>query len=272
VTSTPLKTDLDVRPVTGYTGAEIHGVDLSRGIDDELAAAIKEVLNTYGVIFFRGQELTPDEYVDFGSTFGTVTTSRAPLPTVEENPLINALIRQPDAQPSVVGGTWHADQTYREEPTFGTILYAKQVPPFGADTAYINMQAAYDALSDGLKETLAGMRGVHVHAHNMRGRTAEEIAARPSVASHPVVLEHPENGRKTLYVSPGYTQRFEGWTEEESQPLLNFLCTHALRPEFGCRFRWETGSIAFWDNRQVWHYAVNDTSGHLRVMHRLVVG
>lgn len=269
--ATQTRNDVSVTPVTGLTGAEIAGVDLSRPLDDATVATIKGALDTHGVIFFRDQDLTPDQYLAFGSLFGEISVSKA-LPTVEGYPLVNELIRQPEAQPNITGGVWHADQTYRDDPTYGTMLYAKQVPPYGADTAYINMQAAYEHLSDGLKQTLEGLNGVHVHAHNQKGRTPEEIAKRPEVAVHPVVTTHPNTGRKALYVSPGYTARFEGWTDEESAPLLNFLFQHALRPEFGCRFRWQEGSIAFWDNRQVWHYAVNDSTGHLRVMHRLVIG
>lgn len=269
--STQTRQELTVTPVTGYLGAELSGVDLSQPLDDATVAEIKGALNTHGVIFFRDQDLTPEQYLAFGSNFGQISVSKA-LPTVDGYPLINELIRQPEAQPNITGDAWHADQTYRDDPTYGTMLYGLQVPPYGADTAYINMQTAYDFLSEGLKQTLEGLNGVHVHARNQKNRTAEEIAARPEVAVHPVVTTHPETGRKALYVSPAYTARFQGWTEEESAPLLNFLFQHALRPEFGCRFRWAKGSIAFWDNRQTWHYAVNDSSGHLRVMHRLVIG
>lgn len=262
---------LSVTPVTGLTGAELTGVDLSEPLNVATVQAVRDALATHGVIFFRDQKLTPEQYLEFGNLFGEISVSKA-LPTVAGHPLINELIRSPDAQPNITGGVWHADQTYRDEPTYGTMLYSLQVPPYGADTAYINMQAAYEHLSDGLRETLEGLNGVHVHARNQKNRTPEEIAARPEVAIHPVVTTHPETGRKALYVSPAYTERFEGWTEEESAPLLNFLFQHSLRPEFGCRFRWQDGSIAFWDNRQVWHYAVNDSTGHLRVMHRLVIG
>lgn len=270
ITTQPIQ-GLSVVPVTGMLGAELSGVDLSQPLDQATIKAIKGALNQHGVIFFRDQDLTPEQYLEFGGHFGEISVSKA-LPTVAGHPLINELIRRPEAQPDVVGGVWHADQTYRDEPTYGTMLYGLQVPEYGADTAYINMQAAYEYLSEGLKQTLGNLKGVHVHARNQKNRTPEEIAARPEVAVHPVVTTHPETGRKALYVSPGYTVRFDGWTEEESTPLLNFLFQHALRPEFGCRFRWRKGSIAFWDNRQVWHYAINDSTGHLRVMHRLVIG
>ena len=261
-----------VVPVTGYTGAEIRDVDLSQPMDEVTYQEIRNALNVHGVIFFRGQELTPQQYLDFGARFGEVSVSKA-LPTVPGFPQINLLVREPEKQKFVVGEDWHADQSYRDRPTFGTILYGREVPAWGGDTAYINMAAVYDSLSDGLKETLEGLRGVHVHAFNQkRIMDPEAIAKRPEVAVHPVVTVHPETGRKSLYVSPTYTERFEGWSAEESAPLLNYIYQQALKPQFGCRFHWEKGSIAFWDNRTVWHNAINDYSGVRREMHRLVVG
>lgn len=265
--------DVTVTPVTGYTGALIGGVDLSQPMDDATYRTVRDALNTWGVIFFRNQELTPEQYLAFGARFGEVSVSKA-LPTVPGHPLINELVRDPSPQKIVVGEDWHADQSYRDNPTFGTILYAKTVPVFGGDTAYINMAAVYDSLSDGLKETLEGLRCVHVHARNQRasGMDPAAVAKRPEVAVHPVVTTHPETGRKSLYVSPTYTERFEGWSEAESAPLLDYIYRRALEPKFGVRFHWENGSIAFWDNRTVWHNAINDYSGVHRVMHRLVVG
>lgn len=262
--------NISIEPVTGYTGAEIKNVDLSADLDDAVYEDIRNALYRYGVIFFRDQHLTPEQYVAFGTRFGEVSVSKS-MPTHPEHPLINQLIRQPD-QARVIGEVWHHDQAYRDNPTFGTILYGKAVPAFGGDTAFINMAAAFDELSDGLKDTLRTLRAVHAHARNQITKDPVEIAKRPEVAVHPVVIKHPHTGREALYVSPGYTERFEGWTEAESAPLLNHIYQHAMRPEFGCRFRWENNSIAFWDNRLVWHYAVNDYYGCKRVMHRLVVG
>src|SRR6185437_1892525 len=163
-------------------------------------------------------------------------------------------------------------------------LLAREVPAWGGDTLFASMYAAYDALSDGLKETLQGMRAVHAKgraydAANSSGDRALSGASRTRLheeagaleAVHEVVPVHPESGRRVLYVSPQYTVRFEGWTASESEPLLRFLFTHATQPEFICRFLWREGSIAFWDNRSTLHYAVNDYHGSRRLMHRVTV-
>lgn len=267
-----LEEPLVIEPISGFTGAEISGVDLSAAPSDAVYAQIRAALNKYGVIFFRDQDLTPQQYVEFGGRFGTVSVSKS-MPTVPGHPLINLLVRTPE-QKNVIGEVWHTDQAYRDEPTFGTILYGREVPAYGGDTAFINMAKAYEDLSQGLKNTLDTLNAVHLHALNQRGRGSlqSEVDKRPEKAVHPVVVAHPETGRKALFVSPGYTSQFEGWSEEESKPLLDYLFQHAQKPEYGCRFRWKEGSIAFWDNRQVWHYAVNDYFGVRRVMHRLVVG
>ena len=171
-----------------------------------------------------------------------------------------------------IGGDWHTDHSYDAIPALGSILLAHEVPAAGGDTVFASMYAAYEALSDGLKETLwAAARGHssrHVFGYEGRSRATNDLATRignPELAVqdavHPVVIRHPESGRPALYVNPGFTLRFEGWTDEESRPLLEYLYRHAARPEFLCRFRWQPGSIAFWDNRATWHYAVNDYQG-----------
>ena len=167
-------------------------------------------------------------------------------------------------------------------PALGSVLYAREVPPTGGDTLFASMYAAYDALSDGLKQTLHGLRACHSSRHvfgaaNPRRSKGDlndriknpELATQDAV--HPVVIRHPGSGRRALYVNPGFTLRFEGWTDEESRPLLDYLYRHASRPEFTCRFRWQPGSLAFWDNRATWHYALNDYHGERRLLHRITV-
>jgi len=139
------------------------------------------------------------------------------------------------------------------------------------------MYAAYDALSDGLKQTLRGLRAVHSSRHvfgvkrpGLEGRIGNYDAATQD-AVHPVVITHPDSGRLALYVNPGFTLRFDGWTDEESRPLLTYLYQHAARPEFTCRLAWREGSLAFWDNRSTWHYALNDYQGQRRLMHRITI-
>jgi taurine dioxygenase len=161
----------------------------------------------------------------------------------------------------------------------GTMLLAREVPQVGGDTLFANMHVAYETLSDGLRRTLDGLRAVNSSARADVTRTREDrIRASPAEgakrvfeAEHPVVRTHPETGRKALYVNVAHTVRFAGWTEAESAPLLEFLCRHLTRPEFTCRFRWEAGSLAFWDNRAAQHNPVNDYHGHRRIMHRITL-
>jgi len=176
-----------------------------------------------------------------------------------------------------IGGGWHTDHSYDQIPAMGSLLYALQTPPTGGDTLFASMYAAYDALSDGLKQTLAGLRAVHSSRHVFGAKKPglEDRFHNPDLATqdavHPVVITHPDSGRKALYVNPGFTLRFDGWTDEESRPLLSYLYEHAVRPEFVYRFAWQPGSLAFWDNRATWHYAVNDYHGERRLMHRITV-
>jgi len=174
------------------------------------------------------------------------------------------------------GGIWHSDTVYLDRPPMATMLVAREVPPYGGDTLFANMYAAYEALSPGMQRLLDGVRAVHSSALADVSKTREDrIRDRGAgddheyVAEHPVVRTHPETGRKALYVNVAHTVRFADMTEDESRPLLRFLFEHSVRPEFTCRFRWRVGSVALWDNRCVMHNPVNDYHGHKRAMHRI---
>ena len=177
------------------------------------------------------------------------------------------------------GGLWHSDMAYTECPPMGSILVARELPPYGGDTIFANMYLAYDALSDGMKDMLSGMRAVNSSAkpdvsatREDRMKTGAKVSAKhESIGLHPVVRTHPESGKKLLYVNPAHTVRLENMTEDESAPLLNYLYAHQTRPEFPCRFAWAEGSIAFWDNRACQHNPVNDYHGFKRVMHRVTL-
>jgi taurine dioxygenase len=269
---------LEVRPVASAIGAEIDGVDLAKPLTDGLREEIRSALLEYGVIFFRNQKITPAQQVDFARNFGELAALRTPS---KEHPYIAEVRKEPDATRNT-GGNWHTDEAYTDTPDMGTILLAREIPEAGGDTMFANMYNAYDMLSDGMKKTLQDLRGIHAKATSFDPRnltpdrrySQAEIAAtasRHQKAVHPVTPRHPENGRHLLYVSPTYTGQFEGWTEEESRPLLQYLFDHAARPENTCRFRWEVGSLAFWDNRAVWHRALNDYHGSRRLMHRVAI-
>ena len=175
------------------------------------------------------------------------------------------------------GGIWHSDTTYLAEPPMGSMLLAREVPPYGGDTMFANQYLAYEALSDGLKQTLDGLVGVSSSVKAEVTKTREDrmkaAGAEHKVlsAEHPIVRRHPETGRKALYTSEAHTAHIKGWTETESLPLLRFLWEQQVRPEFTCRFRWEVGSLAFWDNRAAMHNPINDYHGHRRVMHRITL-
>ena len=173
------------------------------------------------------------------------------------------------------GGLWHTDTAYLAEPPMATMLIAREVPPHGGDTLFASLYAAYDALSDGMKQMLAPLRAVNSSSKAEKARTHENRGANeaPRVleAEHPVVRTHPETGRKALYVNGGHTLRFVGMTEAESAPLLEYLFAHQVRPEFTCRFHWEPGSTAFWDNRCALHNPINDYHGFRRIMHRVTL-
>jgi taurine dioxygenase len=171
--------------------------------------------------------------------------------------------------------------TYLEKPALGSILYAREVPDFGGDTLFANMYMAYDSLSDGMKRMLDGLTAVH-SARRPYGSQSDWFSTQRSMeirrnnsalaeVEHPVVRTHPETGRKALFVNSTFTIRFGGMMEDESAPLLDYLYRHLVRPEFTCRFHWSANAVAFWDNRCVQHYAINDYHGHRRVMHRVTV-
>lgn len=273
---------IDIHKVSANIGAEIHGVDLSLPLDDGSCGEIRDALNEHGVIFFRDQTITPDHHLDFARRFGEIDIDpKAFGGHLEGYPLINEVRKEPE-QTRNTGGNWHSDHAFDPNPPLGSILLARELPEYGGDTMFASMFAAYDALSDGLKKTLEGLNAVHAKARAFEGLprdrqvSAEEKAAVHAQyagreAIHPVVPRHPETGRRLLYVNPTYTTRFEGWTEKESEPLLKFLFQHAARPEFTYRFQWRVGSIAFWDNRSVWHYALNDYHGSRRLMHRVAL-
>ncbi len=274
---------LEIRPFTAGFGAEILGVDLSSGVDEETLRLMKKAFGEYGVIFFREQNLTPGQHLAFAEEWAPINVNRFFRP-VEGHPRIAEVRKEPD-QKINIGGGWHTDHSYDVAPAMGSMLYAREVPQSGGDTLFANLALAYESLSDGLKKTLEGMRAVHSSRHvfgntavtqttdakgDLAGRIGNADAATQDVV-HPVVIRHPDTGRKILYVNPGFTLRFDGWTRAESKPLLSFLYEQATVPERTIRFRWREGSIALWDNRTTWHYALNDYNGERRLMHRITL-
>lgn len=268
---------MEIRKADNAIGAEIHGIDLSRELAAETVSEIRRVWLEHCVIFFRDQHLTSAEFLALAERFGTPV----------EYPFIKGIAGFPCITPVVklehergnFGGIWHSDTTYLETPPLGTLLLAREVPPVGGDTLFANQYLAYETLSAGLRQTLAGLTGVASSAKADVSKTREDRlktearndAKSEYTAEHPVVRTHPETSRKSLYVNVGHTVRFKGWSDEESAPLLNFLFEHQVKPAFTCRFSWQPGSIALWDNRCTQHNPMNDYHGHRRVMHRITL-
>jgi taurine dioxygenase len=267
---------MDVRRISGALGAEIRGVDLAGPLSEAQVADIRRAWLEYLVVFFRDQPLSPAQYMAFAGRLGEPV----------EYPLVKGIegfpkiieVKKLEHERINFGGIWHSDTTYLERPPMGSMLLARELPPFGGDTLFANMYLAYEALSDGMKRMLAGLKAVNTSGKANASKTREDRiktdgreSAGEFVAEHPIVRTHPETGRKALYVNPGHTLRIAGLSEEESAPILDYLYQHQIRPEFTCRFVWQPGSIAFWDNRCAQHNPVNDYHGYRRLLHRITL-
>lgn len=269
---------MTVRRATGFLGAYIEGVDLSTDLDEATVAGLRAALVEHHVLFFRDQELTPEQQIAFGRCFGELDTH----PFVDgraDHPEVLEIVTQPDDTANF-GGGWHTDVTFLDEPDLGSILYAVEVPEVGGDTLFADQHAAYDALSDTMKGLLDGLRAVHsagpqygAGGYSTKSKAMatknQELAAR--TVEHPVVRTHPESGRKGLYVNPAFCTGIVGMRRDESAALLGFLYRHATKEPFTCRFQWEPGSLAMWDNRSVMHYALHDYAGRRRHVRRITV-
>ena len=274
---------ITVQPVAGSLGAEVSGIDLAGPLSNTAAAEIRRAFTENLVLFFRDQHLTPEQHLAFSGLFGRLC--RMPyIKHMDEYPDIIAVLKEADERKiSTFGNAWHSDFSFLEEPPLGSILYAREVPSHGGDTLFANMYEAYEALSEGMKRMLLGLKAMHSGKPYGQGGLPKDLKTSRSIGiernnpeadrevAHPVVRLHPESGRKALFVNAIYTTRFEDMSEAESRPLLDFLFEHVQRPEFACRFRWAEGSLAVWDNRCTLHYAVNDYDGSRRLMHRTTV-
>jgi taurine dioxygenase len=263
-------------------GAEILGVDIAGGLASPELETIKQTFSQHGLIFFRDQKISETDHIDLAGRFGDINVNRF-FASNPDYPQIAMVSKEPD-QVANIGGGWHTDHSYDLEPALGSVLVARELPPSGGDTWFTSMYKAYDSLSDGLKETLEGLSAVHSakHVFGPKGEydTTGSASGRIGNAGaaleledpiHPVVINHPLSGRKALYVNAAFTLRFDGWTVEESAPLLAYLYARAIADENITRFKWGNGSVAFWDNRATWHFAQNDYPGQRRVMHRITI-
>lgn len=270
--------NIEVNPVAGALGAEVSGVNLAQ-LDDAAFEAVRDAFHKYQVLFFRDQEMTPEQHKAFGQRFGSLNIHPY-VKGLDEHEEIMEIIKEPEDKLNF-GGGWHSDMSFLEEPCLGSVLYAREVPPFGGDTLFANQYLAFETLSSGMQEMLDGMVAIHsaereysTYGHSAQKRTSmavEQAGDNVPQYEHPVVRTHPETGRKALFINGAFTIKFKDMTRKESLPLIKFLIGHATREPLTCRFRWETNSVAFWDNRCVQHFALNDYQGHRRRMQRVTI-
>ena len=268
---------MKIKRISGALGAEISGVDLTQPMSLALTQEIRDVFLSSGVIFFRNQALSSPQFMAFASAMGEPVE----YPFVqgfEDFPHIIEVKKLAHEKVNF-GGVWHSDTTYLETPPMGSMLLAKEIPPYGGDTLFACQYAAYEALSDTMQRMLQGLQGISNSAKADVSKTREDriqsdgkaSAPQSYTNSHPVVRTHPETGRKALYVNVAHTAGIEGLTEAESAPLLAFLFQHQIKPEFTCRWSWEPDALAFWDNRCTQHNPINDYHGFRRILHRITL-
>lgn len=275
---------IEVRPLTGVLGAEIHGVDLSMPLDSETWNEIRQAFYDYLVIYFPNQPITHEQHVAFSKGFGDLITLPQ-LHSVDGINEVQMIRREAHDTGRVVGENWHTDSTYMDCPPAAVVMRAMDVPEFGGDTGFLNMYTAYETLSPKLKEILGGLNAVHsatrifgsaYHSQGKKfvGSNAKldlDVVMGDRECIHPMVLTHQGSGRKFLYINQVYVQRIEGMTEAESKPLLSYLYEHASRFDFTCRVRWQKDQVLIWDNRCSMHRAVSDYSGRFRFLTRTTI-
>ncbi len=277
-------------PLTPHIGAEIVGVDLARPLSEQCIAELKTALWKYSVIFFRDQTITPEQQMSFGRLFGELHThpaarNEAEMTKVRSDgqPETNAnyvyhvdghpevlVIQADENSKRVAGENWHTDVSCDLKPPMGSILYLTEVPPAGGDTLFSSMYAAYDALSDRMKEFLLPLTAIHDGNKIYQERFAAPGKSFPK-NEHPIIRTHPETGRKALFVNCEFTTRIVQLQKAESESVLQFLFRHVETAEFQCRFRWSKNSIAFWDNRCTQHHAMWDYFPQRRYGHRVTI-
>jgi len=272
------QTPFEVHPKPEHVGAEIRGIDIAAGIDDVTFASLRRALADCGVIFFRDQHLTPEQQIVFAKRWSRINVNRF-FQQVDGYPQIAEVRKNPD-QTRNIGGDWHTDHSYDQIPALGSILYAREVPAQGGDTMFTSMYAAYEALPDALKQRIAGLRALHSSRHvfgtqaqrraELAGRIGnEKLAVQDAV--HPVVIRHPDSGRRVLYVNPQFTVAIQDMPARQSDAVLQELYGYAAQPQHTCCFAWAPHSMAIWDNRATWHRALNDYPGEARLMHRITL-
>jgi taurine dioxygenase len=277
--------ELDIRPLTRSTGAEIFGPDLSRPVNDSLAKVLRGALGEWQVIFFPDQSIDIAAQKRLTRIFGPIVRSPYVVP-MDDDPDVIAVLKEADEiNVGVFGGDWHSDFSFLAEPPLGSVLNAVEVPEIGGDTLWANQVAALDALAPALRAQIEGRDVIHIgkpygvsHAPREEERSGGSIrmvrddpAADREVA-HSAIRQDPISGKKALNFNPTYAVRLSDRTEADSADLLSAIHQHTIRPEFCCRYRWQSGTVAIWNNFTTMHYAVNDYDGYRRLLYRTTFG
>ena len=275
--------DLRIERITGALGARVRGVDLRRPLTPAQREQIQQAFDEHLLLTFPDQEeLSPEQHMAFSEIFGD-HQDLPHIPLVDGYPKLQKVFAEAThVKAQVAGQNWHSDSSFLPAPPLGVAMRGVEVPPYGGDTAFVNMCLVYESLSPALQRMLCGMRAVHSATRlfgtasldrqvrlNMRENTSLDVGDKEQ--THPVVRTHPRTGRKALFVNKVYVQRFEGWTAEESAPLLQYLYSLLDRPEFGCRIPWHRNMMLLWDNRFLQHRAIFDYSGHRRLLVRTTI-
>lgn len=276
--------DFAIRPLDAALGAEVVGLDLNRPLSAEDFRRIHRAHLDHHVVVFRDQRITPDQQIAFSRRFGPLqihVLHQFQLSNHPEILIVSNVLK--DGKPIGLGDAghfWHSDLSYKEKPSLGSLLHAIELPPEGGDTLFANMHAAYEGLSDNLKQRLEGLTAEHTYLARYAelqkrspwrpNLTPEQIAQVKPVVQ-PVVRTHPETGRKALFVSEHFTTKIVGLSDAESRALLDELFAHSVKPEYVYRHQWREHDLVFWDNRSLLHLAAG-TPDHLRrVMYRTTI-
>ncbi|MBT96350.1 MAG: taurine dioxygenase [Acidimicrobiaceae bacterium] len=261
--------NFDVKQLSPTIGAELIGLDLSKELPEPVITEIQQALWEYKVIFFRNQEISSEQQIHFAQRFGELEIHPF-LPPNSETP---ELVRfEKNANAAGYENQWHHDVTWRETPSRGAILRAIEIPPIGGDTLFVDVNAAYEGLTQETKDEIDSLFAIHDFLRAFGRQVPKEKLAEmrelyPQV-EHPVVINHFQTGKPLLYVNRIFVSGIVGYNEKEGFELIDALCREFEVLEYSCRFKWEQNSIAFWDNQAVQHYATSDYSPHKRIMER----
>jgi len=271
---------LKIEPYAPLIGATVHGVDLSDVSDEALRAELRRALAEFQVLFFRKQNLTPDQHLAIARVFGDPEKAKAFFPRLPNYNAVEVIETAPHV-PRYGVDQWHSDISFYHNPPTGTVLHSRKIPALGSDTAWASTTRAFELLPESLQDHLQTLEAVHSFensgwpAYFEQLENGRELYAKARAeylpVVHPVVRTHPATGKKILYVNPNFTDRIKGLSRQESDALLTYLFGLFEKPEVQARLRWEVDTVAIWDNRATVHYALNDYTGE-RLLHRVTFG